>query len=78
MFNISIKKQENFNSTKKIIQDYISQFELRFTVKNKKTKNQIRKIKKFLTSKFLRLNEFSREMNNTKFFKIENYMIVFH
>ena len=41
-----IRKQENFNSTKKIIQDYISQFELRFTVKNKKTKNQIRKIKK--------------------------------
>ena len=41
MFNTLIKKQENFNSTKKIIQDHISQFELRFAVKNKKTKNQI-------------------------------------
>ena len=58
-----IKKQENFNYAKKIIQGHISQFELRFTVKNKKTKNQIRKIKKFLTSKFLTFNEIFTKIN---------------
>ena len=62
---------------KKIISEDIWQFELRFAAKNKETKNQIWKIKKFLTSKFLILNEFSWEMDNRKLFRSENYMTVF-